>query len=483
MKALKHTGRSAKKALCIVLALAMTAAISACAASSTISGAGTFTEKLSSCLPFAQKNVTHVIVCGNGVNLRDAAGTSDTNVVGKLNAGDTFKLVGEEKDASGHVWYAVEYKQSAEDEEPSVGWVTSQFSVKYDDDTDAQKCVDMFSDYFGAAGVQIATIKNGALADTYVFGDAVIGKTPMSDDTKIRVASLSKVLIAMDAMAMREDGDVDLDADISEYWGKEIPKPVTLRSLLTHTSTLQNIALSTNEDTLARITDPSWYDNGNVGDGTIWMYNNYGVGVAGSTLELASGGTVEDFSQSRFFKPLGIEASLIAGNLDSSKLSGLYNPSAHGHTSARTVFEQERIKAAEGLGNNTAFFPGGLTISASDYAKLIAVLANDGTLDGVQYLKPESVALIEERQFTTDENGGSFEQCIPLRYVTGVYGQEELYYHTGNAYGTLAMASYNPKTHNGVVVVTTGAEAVRDQNGVYAICSFITDRLYAQLDK
>ena len=472
-----------KKALCLILALSATATISACAIDDIVDPSA-FTEKLSSCIPFAQqKNETRVIVCGNGVNLRDAAGTDGTNVVGKLNTGDTFRLTNEAKDASGLVWYEVEYKESEEAEELSRGWVTSQFSVKLDDDADAHKCIDTFAKYYGAAGVQIATIKDGAPADTYVYGDAVIGKTPMSDETKIRVASLSKVMIAMDTMALSEDGTVDLDTDIGEYWGAEIPKPVTLRSLLTHTSTLQNIALTQNENVLARISDPYWYSEGNVGDSKVWMYNNYGVGVAGSTLELASGKTVEDLTQTRFFEPLDIEASFIASNIDRAKLSGLYDHAKNGHTSARTVFEQERITAADGLGNNTAFFPGALTISASDYAKLISILACDGKYNGVEYLKPESVALIEEAQFTTEENGGSFEQCIPLRHVTDTYGQKELYYHTGNAYGTLAMASYNPETRSGVVVVTTGAEATRDQQGVYAICSFITDRLYGQLDK
>ena len=106
------------------------------------------------------------------------------------------------------------------------------------------------------------------------------------------------------------------------------------------------------------------------------------------------------------------------------------------------------------------------------------MLANDGKYNGIQILTPASVESIERKLFTAGEYGGAFTQCTPLRYKIDLYGESELYYHTGNAYGVLALASYNPSTKDGVVVITTGASQIRDTQGVYSICSEISEYVY-----
>jgi hypothetical protein len=115
-----------------------------------------------------------------------------------------------------------------------------------------------------------------------------------------------------------------------------------------------------------------------------------------------------------------------------------------------------------------------LTISAYDLAKLVAALAGNGAYNGTRILTSESVALMESSQGRT----GGFDQCLPLRRQTGIYGEDELYYHTGSNYGAYNLISYNPSSGDGVVVLTSGASGKTDSYGIYAICGEISEYVY-----
>lgn len=112
------------------------------------------------------------------------------------------------------------------------------------------------------------------------------------------------------------------------------------------------------------------------------------------------------------------------------------------------------------------------------------MLANDGAYEGQVLLSPESVAWMETPLDTPVSDGRStFLQCRPLRYQEELYGREGLYYHTGSAYGQYALLSYDPDTGDGVVVLTSGADGVVDEHGIYAICGEIAQAVYAAVEE
>ena len=89
----------------------------------------------------------------------------------------------------------------------------------------------------------------------------------------------------------------------------------------------------------------------------------------------------------------------------------------------------------------------------------------------------------EENGGEKEENGGKFKQCLALRYGKKFYETKGIYYHTGNAYGIVSLASYDPVTKNTVVVMTSGAKQTRDKNGIYKICAEITESVYKNIDR
>ncbi len=423
------------------------------------------------------KKYVVMVTGGSTLNVRKGAGTNYKKL-GTAAAGTVYDYLGSKK-AGSTTWYKIQYTSS------KTGWVSSKYCTKIEltensDKTIAQAYVNAMAKKYGATGIQVAVIDDGVVTDVFNYGYATKKTAKMTSDNKIRVASISKVAVAVCAMKMQEDGIVSIDENIGTYWNTSLPKKVTLKSLLTHTSTLKNLGYaSTKAATLSQLKKSGNYRKGTVGASSMWAYNNYAVGVAGATLEVAAETTLDKYAKENIFGPLGMDAAFCSGNVNNtSKLATLYYYSGK---VSRSVSAAKKYKGSSNPGANAKVYAGGLTTSAQDLAKFVAMLANDGTYNEVQILTPESVEIIEKKMFKKSQYGGSFYQCMPLRYKANLYGESELYYHTGNAYGVLSLMSYNPTTGDGVVVITTGAKATRDSQGVYAVCSTISKYMYKNI--
>ena len=204
--------------------------------------------------------------------------------------------------------------------------------------------------------------------------------------------------------------------------------------------------------------------------------------MLGTTLELSSGQLLDSYFQSRFLEPMGIRASLHAGKLEAEEVASLYD--TRGNV-LRSPGQQTGQTVPDEIGLGASYYPGGLTISAVDLAKLVSILAGDGMYNGEALLSPQSVEEMETVQFSVDPGDGTapFDQCLILRRQEDLLGREELYYHTGSAYGVYALLSYDPNTGDGVVVLTTGAPRQVDDRGLYQLCARLSEQLYAAMEE
>ena len=352
--------------------------------------------------------------------------------------------------------------------------------------TDVDEALADVMEDFSAVAVSVAAIENGQLSQSGAWGWAIRDEREMTADTKLRVASLSKVAVGMCAMAMAQEGILDLDAPLSAYWGESVQNPYTqaqptARTLMSHSSSVKSLEISRGLSHLTSLLSrgSSWrsVEPGDVGG---WYYSNFGVCVLGTTLELASGQVLDDYFQRRFCQPMGLTASFFGGNLEEESLATLYNPSSVGRTAAAQAGES----IPNQIGDGASWYPGGLTISAVDLAKLVAVLANGGEYEGVSYLEPGTVAEMETPQFQVDPGETSvFDQCLILRRQENILGRDQIYYHTGSAYGVFSLLTFDPDTGDGVVVLTTGTPRQADEHGLYALCSQLSADLYARMEE
>lgn len=349
-----------------------------------------------------------------------------------------------------------------------------------------QAKIDTIADAYGAIGMQVAVIENGVVTDSFAYGWATINETPMTTTHKIRVASISKVLIGITAMLLQENQVIDLDADIGNYWNTAVCNPyypnssVTIRSMLTHTSSIicYGDDYSVNYNSVLQRLSYGFSDlePGNIDS---WWYNNYAFRVLGMTLELASNNSIDNILYENLFNEMEIDASFASGDInDTNLLVTLYRENGE---VARSIETQLNLHISDTPGSDGSFFAGGLTISSEDLAKIVALLAADGQYNGIQLLNQASVELMES-YIPQQLSDGSY-QAVPLFYWPSLYGRDGIYYHTGSAYGVYNCVSYDPATGDGVVVLTTGANGAVDQYGISMICSEINSYLYNLLSQ
>ena len=345
-----------------------------------------------------------------------------------------------------------------------------------------QKLIERAARDNGVASIQVAVVEKGVLTDTYSWGWAVKDSEEMTADHVMRLASISKVGIGLTALILQEDGLVDLEGDISKYWGFSVRNPnhpdtaITLRQLLMHTSSLvsKDDQSRLYGDVSAALRDGSAFTKGIPGRMGYWNYNNYGYSVLGMTLELAADKYVDEILQERLYNAMDITASYTPGQWDESvKLSNVYRT---GGGVGRSIERQRQIFRPDSPAGNGEFFAGVMTASASDTAKLAALLAGDGCYEGLRLLEAGSVELMET--LDASKAPGGFGQGLTLRHRKNLYGRQDIYYHTGSAYGAYNCFSYDPNTGDGIVVLTTGATGTKDQYGIYDVCATINNHFY-----
>lgn len=99
--------------------------------------------------------------------------------------------------------------------------------------------------------LQVAVIRAGEVVYAQSLGYRYLGpdpgqSLPVNDQTRFRVASISKLVVALGAMRLVEQGKLDLEADVGEYLGFALRNPafprvpIRVRHLLSHTSSLRD---------------------------------------------------------------------------------------------------------------------------------------------------------------------------------------------------------------------------------------------------
>ena len=150
------------------------------------------------------------------------------------------------------------------------------------------------------------------------LADRETGRAVEANDP-VRIASISKLVMALATLRLVDEGKVDLDSDVSNYLGWPLRNPrfpaarVTLGQLLRHRSGLRDDAgyvIPLGESLQAKLADPqAWYADAPPGEAP-FEYANLGSPVVATVLEAASGERYDRLVERAVFAPLGIEACL-----------------------------------------------------------------------------------------------------------------------------------------------------------------------------
>ena len=278
---------------------------------------------------------------------------------------------------------------------------------------------------FSASG-EIASFADG-------LGDPAAGRAITPDDPA-RVASVSKLVVAIGVMKLVEAGKLSLDADVSTILGWRLrnpafpDRPVTLRRLLSHTSSIRDhddqYAVPLGETVRAAMADPrSWDPNHGPGDG-YFTYANMNFPIVGSIIERATGERFDIWMRRAVLDPMTLDACYNWPTCSDSAISRavvlvqdgkVVRDDLRGKRPDCPVFVREGQAcdlARWSLGANGSLFApqGGLRISARGLARVGRMLLGGGTVDGVRILSPQSVETLLTQVWRFDGANGATEK-------------------------------------------------------------------------
>jgi len=353
------------------------------------------------------------------------------------------------------------------------------------------------------ASLSVLAIRDGNVAYEGAFGRRRIGNGAMPDlpatpDTLYRIASVSKLMTTLGLMRLVEDGKFELDADVSAYLGFPLRNPhfpqraITLRHLLTHTSSLRDEAgysfpAGTSLRSFLNPGTPATYAR-QAGPGDWFTYCNLGWGIIGTMMERATGERFDRLMRRLLLDPLGLEAGYNPAELAPAalaQLATLYRKrtvdteawDANGpwiaqadDVGARPPSPPPGIEAYVIGENATPFSPtGGLRISARGLGVIMRMLMNGGVHEGRRILQAATLERMFARQWTADGKGGNgdsmsgffnawglgnaqFPDQPGMRLVDGF----DAVGHLGDAYGLRSVFALDRKRGNGLVVLVGG---------------------------
>jgi CubicO group peptidase (beta-lactamase class C family) len=362
------------------------------------------------------------------------------------------------------------------------------------------------------ASLSVLAIRDGRVAYEGQFGHRFIAAgglpdKPVDANTLFRIASISKMMTTLALMRLAEEGKLNLDADVSGYLGFSLrnphfpDQPISLRHLLTHTSSLRDEAgYSWGVDTALKdvlVPGSRLYGEGkmwaaNAAPGAYFTYCNLGWGVTGTIMERVTGERFDRLMRRLLVEPLGLHAGYNPSELPSSDVANIatlyrkrtvdtevWDPNGPWIAQADD-YSKAPPSPPPGIeryvvgANATPFSPtGGMRISARDMGTVMRMLMNGGVHEGRRILQQATLDRMFSRQWTFDGKGGNGDSLDGLFNCWGL-GNEQFpddpatrtrlvegggfsaVGHLGDAYGLMSVFAADLRSRNGMVALVGG---------------------------
>lgn len=311
------------------------------------------------------------------------------------------------------------------------------------------------------AGASVLVARHGSIGYSHAAGLADVEQAkPFTEDTLVRIFSMTKPITSVAAMMLYEQGCFQLDDPVAKYLPEFAQTPVwkggahalneveaqaspmLVKHLFTHTSGLTYGFMNTN------VVDAQYREQGmefpgkpdNLAHwveqlasvplicqpGSQWNYS-VATDVLGRLVEVWSGQELAVFFRERIFGPLGMtDTAFAVAPEQQQRFAALYAPlsggdmSSVGSKSSPTVDEPRGgLKLMESSLKSSYFKQpklcsggGGLTGSIGDYAKFCQMLLNGGELNGARLLSPTTVNFMRLNQLPDGQDMAAMGQPV-----------------------------------------------------------------------
>lgn len=335
--------------------------------------------------------------------------------------------------------------------------------------------LDAEQDFKDLPGIAVAVVRDQEVAWKAGFGHADIqAGVSMSPDTRFHIASISKTFAAVAVMTLVEQGALRLDDPVEDVvtWftppaRKYDNAPITIRSLLTHSSGLSREVVSPIWSDLTKTPKaqkmqaelsalPPLYQSR-----TVFQYSNLAYLLLGEIVADVSGMPYEEYLRERVLDPLGLDATVAS-----------YPESAYGTTHAVRYAAPTRDREYPRMGytrSESIASMGGLSSNVLDLAKYASWQFRLHESDAAaEILRPSTLRDMHRVHFT--DRDWSTTWGLGFAVAEGPDGGT-LVSHGGHLPGHLSGFVMDPASKMAYIVMvnTSGANTGRYTQGLMAL--------------
>ena len=331
------------------------------------------------------------------------------------------------------------------------------------DEAEVRSRIDALLNRRPAVGMAVGVVRESGLVFFQGHGVAdIASRTPVTEDTVFRIASITKTLTAIAVMQLHERGLIDLDAPANDYLrayrlvpGKPSFRPATVRHLLTHTAGLAEVVPPWG------VVLPDWGESVKVGHplpslaeyyrgrlriaadpGTRFVYGDHSPATLGQLVEDVSGQPLAGYFREHIFEPLGMaDSDLGRSDRVRSRLATGYDLGANG---PRAVPDREFVTAGAASVYSTP----------RDMARYVAALLGGGTNEHGSVLERATLATMFAPQFQPDPRLPG----MGLGFFRADLGGRPVVEHRGVMPGFNSQIVMAPDQGVGVMAFTNGAK-------------------------
>ena len=324
---------------------------------------------------------------------------------------------------------------------------------------------------FNVPGASVLVVKDGKVILSEGFGYRdVEKKLPVDRETLFAIGSCSKAFTAYAACLLAQEGKLDLDKPLRDYYpdlllsDPYITENVTMRDLLCHRTGFPGHDLIWYHSKANRkdIVNKLRYLEFAHGFREKYHYSNPMFILAGEVIANVSGGSWDEYIRQNIFSPL----SMISSNTTAEE----YNSSSNHATGYKvdvmstdiipdSLYSLPLTKTDYKATNiNAAGAAGSINSNIVDMERWLSLQMNAGKYNGKEMMKKEIFLKMQSPQMPT---GGDYDVTSPFTPASYCLGWGALTYrgkyvvqHAGGIDGFASFVTFMPKEKIGIIILT-----------------------------
>lgn len=317
-------------------------------------------------------------------------------------------------------------------------------------------------DYQHLPSVSAAIVKDQDMIWSKAFGQTKIGSNnPASPSTIYSICSISKLFTAVAIMQLYDEGKLRLDDEIKTLLPsfdlkKTFPEsgPITIRSLLTHSSGLpreSDFPYWTGPDfpfpTSSQVTERLGSQDMLYPASTNFQYSNLAITLLGQVVEKLSGRAYDDYVEDRILKPLKLNAThpYLSTEQWGQKM-------AVGYSAVKRDGTRDQLPLFDARGINAA---AGYSSTVEDLARFASWQFRLLTKGGTEILKASTLREMQRVQWTDPD----WKTTWGLGFAVSQQGNTTIVSHGGSCPGYRTTLQLDPKSKMAyTVMINAGGE-------------------------